>query len=93
MTQYFNSVDELYRLRLNAFIKLAGRYLYNRDYAWDAVHMALAKTLEYLKKNPSRNLREDIVNHLIIRACKKLNRFSRELPSEKLTYMTDITEE
>lgn len=46
----------------------------------DAVQDAFVKAQEYFKKNPDRKVRENILHWLVIKACKKLNKYSREIP-------------
>ena len=72
--QYFGSVEDMYKCRLNSFISLAGRHLYNRDYAIDAVHDAFIRAVEYFTKNPDKKVREHIMNFHILKACKKINK-------------------
>ena len=76
---YFNSVEELYKNRLNNLIRLADRFIYNKDYSIDAVHDAMAKSIEYFNKHPEKKVQAEIVEWLVIKACKKHNRFSQEI--------------
>ena len=78
--QYWESVDALYKARLNSFIALASRHVYNKDLAIDAVQDAMVKCVEYIKKNPDRKLRENIARWLILKSCKKINKYSKEIP-------------
>jgi hypothetical protein len=45
------------------------------------VHDALAKTLEYMNKHEGKKVSENIVRFLILKACKKQNKYSVELES------------
>lgn len=78
--QFFRTIEQLYKERLNAFLALASRHVYNRDHAIDIVHAALAKSLDYFKKHPERAAREQIVHWLILKECKRKNKESREIP-------------
>jgi hypothetical protein len=44
------------------------------------VHDAFAKAQKYFNDNPERKVRENILHWLVIKACKKLNKYSREVP-------------
>ena len=61
---------------------VANKYIYNKDYSIDAVHDGLAKSVEYFNNHPDRKVQLEIVEWLIIKACKKLNRYSREIPTD-----------
>ncbi len=76
--QYFRDVDQVYRERLNAFVSLASRYVYNKDHAIDVVHSAVARSVAYFNKHPEKKVREQIINWLILKECKKKNKESRE---------------
>lgn len=80
--QFWLTVDEIYKKRLNAFLSTARRHSYNQDEAIDIVHAALAKSITYFKKkkNADRKVREQIVHWLIIKECKRHNRGSIEVP-------------
>ena len=78
--QYFKTVEEIYKTRLNSFLALASRHVYNKDLALDVVHNAITKSLEYKKKNPKMNVDEQIIRFLILKACKKMNKYSVEIP-------------
>lgn len=78
--QYFKSLEEIYRLRFGAFLSLANRHIYNKDYAIDAVHEAFEKSVEYFNKNTTRKVREQIIQWRILRACKRLNKYGKEVP-------------
>ena len=78
---FWPNLDALYKARLNSFLELAGHHIYNRDHAIDVVHNAFAKSVSYFNKNPNKKVSEFIVRNLILRACKKENRFSREKPA------------
>ncbi len=62
-------------------MSLAGRHIYNRDLALDVVHDALAKAVKYFNEHPDRKVRENIIDWLILKACKKANKYSREIPA------------
>ena len=55
--------------------------MYRKDLAIDMVHDALAKTLEYMNKHEGKKVSENIVRFLILKACKKQNKYSVELES------------
>lgn len=78
--QYFDSIEQIYKARLGAFIKLARRHVYNPDLAIDVVHNALARSVKYFNDNPERKIREEVVRWLILKECKKMNKYSREIP-------------
>lgn len=80
--QYFESVEQLYNVRLNYLISFASRHIYNRDFAIDAVHDALAKAVEYFAKHEDRKVQLQIIEWLIIKSCKKLNKYSNEIPTD-----------
>ena len=80
--QYFDTVESLYKQRLNRMVFVANKYIYNKDYSIDAVHDGLAKSVEYFNNHPDRKVQLEIVEWLIIKACKKLNRYSREIPTD-----------
>ena len=78
--QYFKDIETAYRLRFNALYVTACKHIYNKDLAVDAVHDAFTKATEYFNKHPERKIRENILHWLTIKACKKINKFSREIP-------------
>lgn len=78
--QYFQTIEEIYKTRFGSFVALASRHVYNKDLAIDVVHNALVKTLEYKKKRPKMNVDERIIRFLILKACKKMNKYSVEVP-------------
>jgi hypothetical protein len=78
---YFNSVEELYEKRLERMLSVARKYIYNKDLALDVVHNALAKSIVYFQKHPDKKIQLQIVEFLIIKSCKKYNRYSPEMPS------------
>lgn len=78
--QFFLTVEDIYKARLNSFLALASRHVYNKDHAIDVVHDAMVKAIEYFQKHPERKVREQIIRWLILKACKKQNRFSKEIP-------------
>lgn len=78
--QYFNTVEELYKNRFGVLTSVASRHIYNRDYAVDAVQDAFCKAVEYFNKHPEKKVRESIVIWLVLKACKKYNKFSVEVP-------------
>lgn len=65
---------------MNAFLALASRHVFNKDHAVDAVQDAVVKTVEYFKKNPDRKIREQIVRWQVLKACKRINKYSKEIP-------------
>ncbi len=80
--QYFTTLDQIYKERMNALMSTANKHIYNRDYSIDAVQEAFVKAVVYHNKHPDRNFREQIMHVLVIRACRKINkRFSAEIPS------------
>jgi hypothetical protein len=89
-TQYWNSIEEIYKARMGSFLKLASRHVYNKDLAIDCVHDALAKSVEYFNKHKERKVREDVINWLVLKACKKANKFSREVPFGDIRTMAQI---
>lgn len=78
--QWFPSIEAIYKQRMGAFLALAKRHVYNRDLAIDVVHSALAQSVEYFNKNPTRKVREDIINWRILKECKRVNKYSVEVP-------------
>lgn len=78
--QYFKDLDTAYKLRFGALMSTAYRHVYNKDLAVDAVHDAFVKAVEYFNKNKERKVRENILHWLVIKSCKKINKFSREVP-------------
>lgn len=78
--QYFKTVEEIYEKRFNALLAVANRHVYNKDLSVDAVHDAFAKAIEYFNKNPERKVREQIMIWLVLKACKRLNKHSKEIP-------------
>lgn len=83
--QYWPDVESLYKARLSHFISIANRHIFNRDYSIDAVHDAVVKAIEYHTKHPERKIREQIVEFLVIKACKKLNKYSAEVPTAEIS--------
>jgi DNA-directed RNA polymerase specialized sigma24 family protein len=79
--QYFTTVEDLYKNQFMHFVKIAGRHVYNRDLAIDVVHDAFIKSLEYFKKHPEKKVRPHIMEYLVLRAAKRKNRESKEIPS------------
>ena len=77
--QFWSNVEAIYRARMGSFIQIARSHLYNRDYAIDAVQDAFTKAVEYFNKNPGRKVRERVMRWLILKACKKINRHSKEI--------------
>ncbi len=78
--QWFPDVESIYKARMNSFLALASRHVYNKDYAIDAVQDACVKAVEYFKKNPDRKVREQVMRWLILKSVKKINKYSKELP-------------
>ena len=78
--QWFPDVESIYKARMNSFLALASRHVYNKDFAIDAVQDACVKAVEYFKKNPERKVREQIMRWLILKSCKKINKYSKEIP-------------
>lgn len=78
--QWFPDVESIYKARMNSFLALASRHVYNKDYAIDAVQDACVKAVEYFKKNPERKVREQVMRWLILKSCKKINKYSKEIP-------------
>ncbi len=78
--QWWSSVESIYKARMNSFLDLASRHVYNKDHAIDAVQDAMVKAVEYFKKNPDRKVREQVLRWLILKSCKKINRHSKEIP-------------
>lgn len=78
--KFWPNLDVLYKVRLNSFLELAGQHIYNRDHAIDAVHDAFTKSLKYFNKNPNKKVSEFVVRSLILRSCKKMNKYSKEVP-------------
>lgn len=85
--QFFRTIEQLYKERFNSFVSLAARHVYNRDHAVDVVHSALARSIEYFNKHPERNAREQLVNWLILKECKKKNRESKEVPRDNAWFV------
>lgn len=79
MKAYYSSVEDLYKHALNRLIVVASRHVYNKDLALDAVHNAVAKSVEYFAKHPERKIQLEIVEWLVIKSCKKMNKYSPEL--------------
>jgi DNA-directed RNA polymerase specialized sigma24 family protein len=80
--QWWPDVESLYEARLGSLLKVASKYIYNRDHAIDVVHDAFAKATTYFNdpKNKDRKVREQILVWLVIKACKRRNKESREIP-------------
>lgn len=78
--QYFPSVDEMYKSRLNLFLARARCQVYNKDHAIDAVHDALIKTIKYFNKYTDKKVRAQVMLWNIDKACKKINKYSKEIP-------------
>jgi len=78
--QWWPDVETLYKARLNSFLALAARHIYNKDHSIDVVQDAMVKTVEYFNKNPDRKIREQIVRWQILKAVKRANKYSREVP-------------
>lgn len=78
--QFWPDVESIYKARMSSFLALASRHVYNKDYAIDAVQDACVKAVEYFKKNPERKVREQIMRWLILKSCKKINKYSKEIP-------------
>lgn len=78
--QYFKDLDTAYKVRFNALLSTACRHIYNRDYAVDAVQDAFVRAQVYFKDHPDRKVRENILHWLVIKSCKRLNKYSREIP-------------
>lgn len=78
--QFFLTVEDIYKARMNSFLALASRHVYNKDYAIDAVQDACVKAVIYFKEHPERKVREQIMRWLILKSCKKINKYSKEVP-------------
>lgn len=78
--QYWPSIDAIYRARMNAFLALASRHVFNKDHAIDAVQDAMVKSVEYFKDKPDRKIREQIIRWQVLKACKRINKYSKEIP-------------
>lgn len=88
--QYFNSVEDLYTKQLDHFTALARRHVYNKDLALDVVHDAFAKALIYFNKHPSKKVRPQIMEWLVLKACKKVNKNSVEIPMGDTRYYGQV---
>lgn len=87
--QYFKQIEDLYKERFSKFVKLANRYCVNPDLAVDIVHSAFEKSLQYKKRNPKRNFREQILDWLILKECRKVNKIlNKEVAIDE--YINDL---
>ena len=77
-SQFFLTVTELYDKRLNYLIQFAKSHLYQGDFALDAVHNAVMKSIEYFAKpeNVGRKVYIRNVEYSILRECKRHNKLS-----------------
>ncbi len=80
-SNFHRSIEDLYKNRLNALVKFAQGHVYRSDLAIDVVHDAISKSVEYFNRHPGKKVSERIVQFLILKACKKVNKFSIEIPS------------
>lgn len=72
-------VEEFYKKKIGYLISFASRHVRNRDYAIDVVHDGLAMTLEWSRKNPGKRIDMNVVKFLILRSCKKVNKYALEV--------------
>ncbi len=77
-SQWFITVDDLYAKRLNYLISFASSHLYQNDAAFDVVHDAIVKSIEYFKKpiNAGRKVFIRNIEYQILKNCKKHNKMS-----------------
>lgn len=83
-TENIDPLEEFYKNKIAYLIAFASRHVYNRDYAIDVVHDGLAMVLQWSRKNPGKRVDMNVVKFLILRACKKANKYANEvqLPNE-----------
>lgn len=77
----YDNAEEAYAMLFGPLQKFARSKLYRPDLAIDAVHDAFERALVYLSKKPEAKLSAFILFRETIRACRRINRFSVEVPS------------
>lgn len=77
----FDTLDEAYRGLFDVLLAIANRHIYNRDYAVDAVHNAFTKAAENIAKKPTNRVSGFLLARETVRACRRLNKYSVEVPS------------
>lgn len=87
----FNSLDEAYRELVPGLINFASRHIYSRSYAIDAVHDAFVKAQIYLNKpeNKGKKVSSFLLQRETARACRRLNKYSREVGVEDVNVIKD----
>ena len=88
--QYFTNVEDAYRTMYSKLLDVARKHIYNKDYGVDALQDAFLMAQSYHNKNPKMKIRSSILYVLVIRACKKYNKHSREVP---FGLMNEVTED
>ena len=81
----FNTLEEAYKALVPSLVSYASKHIYNRDYAIDAVQDAFVKAQIYLNKRPTARVSGFLLKREVIRACRRLNRYSVELPTDFTT--------
>lgn len=78
----FNTLEEAYRALVPSLVAYASKHIYNKSYALDAVHDAFVKAQIYLKKpkNKDKKISGFLLQRETIRACRRINKRSVELP-------------
>lgn len=78
----FNTLEEAYKALVPSLVSYASKHIYNKDYAIDAVQDAFVKAQIYLSKHPGARISGFLLKREVIRACRRLNKYSIEVPMD-----------
>ncbi len=77
-SQWFLTVEDLYKKRLDYLVSFARRHVYQSDSSIDVVHDAIVKSIEYFNKpqNKGRKVYIRNIEYQILRLARKHNKYS-----------------
>jgi DNA-directed RNA polymerase specialized sigma24 family protein len=81
-TNYYDSIEKAYTDLVMPLSRYAAQHLYRKDEAIDAVHDAFTKAAEYVSKNKERRISRYVLYRETIRACRRRNKKSVEVPHD-----------
>lgn len=80
------SLDQVYNELIGPLTRYAEKHLYRKEDAKDAAHDAFVKGLDYVGKHPDGILSKFILFREVARACRRLNKTSREIATEESAF-------
>jgi DNA-directed RNA polymerase specialized sigma24 family protein len=90
----YDTLDEAYRELVPSLVAYAKKHIYNRDFAIDAVQDAFVKAQIYLNKpkNAGKKVSGFLLKRETIRACRRLNKYSVEVPVDFSVSLNEQTD-